>query len=701
MNEQVLKHDDLFILTGADGNVTPDPDRILGLFHDDTRFLSRYVLTVENLEMVQLSSRVTPQFVGIVRQTNKEKVEDGTVKVWRESIGLERKRFIFGGVFYETIAFRNHNVYPVELKLALRAEADYAHMFACRGYEEAAQGEYVQTVVKTENVFRFGYKGLDHIERHTELRLSPAPQELTALERGGEARYAVTLEPQGTFELDVVIVPELNGKAAEVMPKMEALAALHAAYERWEEETTSVTTDNANFNRLFQRSKTDMLALLTDLGAGRFPVAGVPIYAVPFGRDSLIAAWQMAGINTDILRGTLKTMARSQGTKVDAWRDEQPGKILHEIRYGELANLGVIPHAPYYGTIDATPLFLVLAAEYFHWTGDEAFLRELLPNLEAALAWIDQYGDRDGDGFVEYYQESSKGCANQGWKDSGDSMVHRSGELAEAPIALAEVQGYVYDAKVRLSSVFERLGYSARAEELRQQAALLREKFAQAFWMDDEKFVALALDRHKEQVGAVSSNPGHCLASGILNDEQAQHVADRLLADDMFSGYGIRTLSAKEKAYNPMSYHNGTVWPHDNSLAVMGLKRYGFHAHADRVMEGLIEAAQHFAYDRLPELFCGFDSSEGAPVPYPVACSPQAWAAGTPLMFVRVMLGLMPDVPAGKVKLSPSLPKGISRMEVKNLRVGNGSLDLLIEKYNAVTTFHVLHNSTGLEVVVG
>ena len=359
--------------------------------------------------------------------------------------------------------------------------------------------------------------------------------------------------------------------------------------------------------------------------------------------------------------------------------------------------MNIIPHAPYYGTIDATPLFLELAAEYFYWTGDEEFLRELLPNIERALEWCDKYGD----GYLEYCHESSKGVANQGWKDSEDSCVHRNGELAEASIALSEVQGYVYDAKVRLARVFERLGHAEKAIALREQAAALRSRFAEDFWMDDVKYVALALDKHKAQVGSVSSNPGHNLLSGLLTEEQATHVAKRLLADDMFSGWGIRTLSENEKAYNPMSYHNGSVWPHDNSLIVMGLKRYGFHAEAERVMEGLIDAAVHFTYDRLPELFCGYSTSDGAPVPYPVACSPQAWAAGTALTFVRAMLGLMPDVPAGIVKIAPSLPKGIEHMEVTNLRVGSGFLDLLIQKAGGHTTFKVLRNTSGLQIVAG
>ena len=700
MNNQVIKQNEVFFLTDEDGNVSSSAKGILGVFTDDTRFLSEFVVEVENLEMEVLSSRVSKHFVGTVRLANRAVIEHGEVKVWRESVGLERKRFVCDGVVYETLSFRNYNSYPVHIELAVRAASDYSHMFACRGYEEGAKGDF-HPIVLAEGTARFGYTGLDKVVRNTDINFTPAPHEWSAVEGVLNARYAFELAPHDGYEIAVTIVPELDGKRGEPIDRAAALQRVEESFAAWGEETTKVVTDNEAFNRLYDRSRYDMFALLTDLGDGRFPVAGVPIFAVPFGRDSLIAAWQTAVVQPEIMRGTLKTMARHQGTKVDAWRDEQPGKILHEIRYGELANLNIIPHAPYYGTIDATPLFLVLAAEYFYWTGDEEFLRELLPNIERALDWCDQYGDRDGDGYLEYYQESSKGCTNQGWKDSGDSVVHRNGELAEASIALSEVQGYVYDAKVRLASVFERLGHAEKATALREQAAALRARFAEDFWMDDEKYVALALDKRKAQVGSVSSNPGHNLLSGLLTEEQAAHVAKRLLADDMFSGWGIRTLSAKEKAYNPMSYHNGSVWPHDNSLIVMGLKRYGFHAEAERVMEGLIEAAGHFAYDRLPELFCGYDSGEGHPVSYPIACSPQAWAAGTALTFVRVILGLMPDVPAGIVTIAPSLPKGIHYMEVTNLRVGSGCLDLLIQKEGGHTSFKVLRNTSGLLIVAG
>ncbi|WP_018131199.1 amylo-alpha-1,6-glucosidase [Effusibacillus pohliae] len=697
MNYRVIKEDDLFLLTDPVGDIRPGEERGFGLFTKDTRFLSRYEVSVENLDMILLSSHAAENYIGTIRLTNKEKMENGDIKVWRESIAMERKRFIEGGVLYESVSFRNHNAYPVELQVAVRVDADYRDMFEVRGYQNGQKGT-LHPVETSSCQIRLSYTGSDRVKRATIVAFEPKPKTISEK----TAVYSLSLAPFGMAQIAISIVPVIDGQAPEIRDSAEAIRRLQASYAEWERECTVVETDNEAFNALVARAKKDIRVLLTDVGYGRFPVAGLPIFAVPFGRDSLIAALQLMAINPDVAKGTLRTMAAYQGSKLDPWRDEQPGKIMHEIRYGELANSGIIPFTPYYGTIDATPLFLVLAAEYYDWTGDEELLRELLPNLERALEWVDTYGDRDGDGYVEYFQESSKGIANQGWKDSGDSVVHKDGSLARAPIALAEVQGYVYDAKIRLATVFDRLGQTGKAHDLRESAARLKQNFARDFWMQDEQFVAIALDHEKKQVESVTSNPGHCLWSGLLTEEQAKQVADRLLAPDMFSGWGIRTMSSRSTGYNPMSYHDGSVWPHDNSLCVMGLKRYGFEEHANRVMEGLIEAAKHFEYDRLPELFCGYSKEEGYPVPYPVACSPQAWAAGTPLLFVRAMLGLQPDVPNGVVRLFPSLPRGINRLTVRNLRVGNGSLDLLMQKYNdAHTTFKVIHNSTGLQVIAG
>jgi glycogen debranching enzyme len=400
---------------------------------------------------------------------------------------------------------------------------------------------------------------------------------------------------------------------------------------------SSVQTDLKQLEKLVKRGTDDLRVLLTDIGSGLFPVAGLPWFGVPFGRDSLIAALQLLPFNSNIAKATLKTMAFYQGTKVDPWRDEQPGKILHEIRYGELANTNQIPFAPYYGSVDSTPLFLMLLVEYVKWTRDLELVKQLEDNIERALNWIDEYGDRDGDLFVEYHQEAQKGIANQGWKDSGDSVVHRNGDL-QSPIALCEVQGYVYQAKKGISTIYGALGYGDKAEALDEQAERLKKEFNHVFWMEDVEFYAIALDEHKQQVGTITSNPGHLLQSGILSNDRAKKIANKIVNKNMFSGYGIRTMSKGEAGYNPMSYHNGSVWPHDNSMILLGLSKTNQKEDMKKVVQGLITASTHFEYDRLPELFCGYDDSIKNVVPYPVACSPQAWAAGTPLTFVQSLL---------------------------------------------------------------
>jgi glycogen debranching enzyme len=429
-------------------------------------------------------------------------------------------------------------------------------------------------------------------------------------------------------------------------------------------------------------------------------VAGLPWYAVPFGRDSLIAALQALPIRPELAKAVIRTMARFQGTKEDAWRDEEPGKIMHEIRFGELARSGQIPFTPYYGTIDATPLFLILIAEVYRFTGDLDFVREFAESAKRAFEWIDKFGDPDRSGYTSYVRKSEKGIDNQGWKDSGESVVHRDGRLAEAPIALCEVQGYVYMARRQWSELFRLLGDNKMAERLAAQAEDLKRRFNRDFWMEDEQFVALALDRQRRQVGTVTSNPGHCLMTGILDEEKARHVASRLLAPDLFNGWGIRTMSSQAVAYNPMSYHNGSVWPHDNSLILLGLQEMGFHEEASRLMEGLISAASHFEDYRLPELFCGYGREEGEPVPYPVACSPQAWAAGTVFVLLRTMLGLKPEPEQKRIVLSPVLPDGIGSLRVRRLCVGNGHLDVNLVRADGKVHVSVDRNTTGWSVVI-
>uniref|UniRef100_UPI00370462F7 amylo-alpha-1,6-glucosidase n=1 Tax=Cohnella sp. TaxID=1883426 RepID=UPI00370462F7 len=517
-----------------------------------------------------------------------------------------------------------------------------------------------------------------------------------------EAFFRIGLQPKEMKRIAITVMPSTGEHRSVPTPSEIALAELQSTYEQWNESVMKVESDSKVLNRLFDRGVQDLRVLLTDFGSGLFPVAGLPWYAVPFGRDSLIAALQMLPLNPDIARGTLEIMADYQGTEVNPWKDEQPGKIMHELRNGELARSGQVPFAPYYGSIDSTPLFILLAAEYAHWTGDTSVIERLMPNIERALEWIDSYGDRDKDGWVEYYQESSKGIANQGWKDSADSVVHADGEFAKAPIALIEVQGYVYQAKTKLASVLERLGRDDTARRLREEAERMKATLDAAFWMPEERFYAIALDADKNQVRSVTSNPGHLLMSGIVSEDKARIVSQRLVAPDMFGGYGIRTMSTGSTGYNPMSYHDGSVWPHDNSMILIGMSRLGLKEDASVVVSGLLKAAEHFEYTRLPELFCGYDDSIGYPVSYPVACSPQAWAAGTSIVLVQTMLGLEPDALNRKLRLAPFLPEGVDRLTVKDLPVAEGriSVELSRKDDKAAVQLEILENSSGCSIEI-
>lgn len=664
-----LKEGDVFFLARAGGAVAAPSD---GLYRQDTQFVSHYEWRLaDRAPATRCSASPEPW-----RATLDATVEAPLLKLVREVTAVR------GGLLDE-LTIRCCAAARVEVPLVLELGSCFRDIFEVRGMRRDRRGmDLAPRAWKREAVL--AYEGLDGLERRLRVHAEPAPDrwEGGTSERPGlpgpgtwlRACWRLSLAPGQTVRVRITLAAE---RGQERRPKLSPATARGTAraYAAWLREGPTIEVEAAGVQRTLERGLLDLRALLDDVGFGPLPVAGVPWFAVPFGRDSLIAAYQLLHLRPAVAAGTLRTLARLQGQKIDAGREEQPGKIIHELRFGEMANLGEVPFGRYYGSIDSTPLFLVLLGEYWSWTADRPLAEELLPAAEAALAWLERYADLDGDGLVEF-APSGSGLSVQSWKDSADSMAHADGSPAHPPLAVCEVQGYAFDACVRLARVLHDLGRPEAGRRLRRRATALRRAFDRAFWSPRLRYVALALDGAKRRVEVLTSDPGHCLWSGILRRHRAAAVARHLISPRLWSGWGIRTLAEGEARYDPLSYHNGSVWPHDNSLIVMGLKRYGFHEEAAAVAAGLLSAAERFDLQRLPELFGGQPRAAGDPVPYPSACSPQAWAAGAPLLLVRALLGLEADAGGGILRVDPLLPESFGTVRVRTLRVGDCAVDL-------------------------
>jgi glycogen debranching enzyme len=701
-SSQVLavKEGETFLYSDLAGDLDDRREHGHGLYHRDTRFLSHLRMKLSGRDPVLLSSSSERSYMSYADLTNPELYSDGEPAVPQQTLNIRRIRAINGRLF-ERIRVKNYNPGPVVLTMSFSMAADFADIFEVRGLRRPSRGH--QDPPRTEaRRTEFGYRGEDGVTRRTLVEFNPEPDRLEVVGDRVEADFVVRLASHQTKLISTTIEPVIDGVRPMAIEFDAAVHLVRRSYEDWERESAHIDTDNEVFNQLLVRGLRDLRALYTTTDRGGVMAAGIPWYVAVFGRDALISSHQMLMVNPQPARDALSLLAHYQGQRDDPWRDEQPGKILHEIRRGELAGAGHVPHTPYYGSVDATPLFVFLFAQYFRWTGDVDFANELLPNVRAALEWIDRYGDLDGDGFVEYLCRSPAGMANQGWKDSYDSVVHEDGTLAEGPVALVEVQGYVYMAKLRVANVFDALGDYRTSSRLREEAQELKERFHRAFWMEDLSYVAAALDGEKRQVRTVVSNPGHCLYSDILAPNQAEHVARRLLQPDMFSGWGIRTMSKSATAYNPMSYHNGSVWPHDNAMIAAGLKRYGYVKATSRVVTAIFDAAIHADYMRLPELFCGFTRrTPNQPVAYPVACSPQAWAAGAPLLMLQAILGISARAHENMLTVNhPHLPPWLNVVEMRNIRVGKSSISLVFRREGEITGFSLLDRKGDVRVVM-
>ncbi|MDE3111541.1 MAG: amylo-alpha-1,6-glucosidase [Chloroflexota bacterium] len=676
-----LKEDSLVLVTEDDGSIPTGGTSPLGLYYHDTQYLSGFELRVNGERPLLLSANHEQNYVAAFQLMQASGVRLGTARHAQETLSIRRTRYLADGL-RERIGILNATPKEVALEVELEFEATFKDMFAVRGYrgiEDALAGAPCRW---DGDELVFERAGRDGVRRATAVALQPAPEERD----GATVRYRRVLPAQGVLMIELAIVPTEDGSGERPSrPGFdEALDQLNARYRRFLRACTRFRTSSETLNEgLIQRSALDIRALLEFEDTGPFPTAGIPWYAVPFGRDALVCAYETLAWAPDIARGTLRLLAACQGTKVDEQTEEAPGKIFHELRRGELARLGAIPHRPFYGSVDATPLFALVVAETVRWTGDRELWRELRPAAERALEWCDgPYGDPDRDGYVEYGMRPSE-MRNQGWKDSALSLSYADGEAADLPAALVEVQGYVYAAKMALAPLYELDGDRARGERLRAEARELARRFERDFWMDDEGCYAQALDARKEQVRAVTSNAGHALWSGIANADRAGMVVQRLMQPDMFSGWGIRTLSSRYSTYNPMSYHNGSVWPHDNALIAEGFARYGYREEATAVIEGLFEAGKRFPDSRLPELFCGFPRDlrfSSRPADYLVACIPQAWSAGVVFLCLRTLMGLEPRIDDGKLVVDPALPGWLPWITVDDMRVGDAKLSFRVAR---------------------
>ncbi|OHV16784.1 amylo-alpha-1,6-glucosidase [Methylorubrum extorquens] len=728
---RALKYGEAFAVLDSYGDIgwVPGPE---GLYFQDTRYLSRLALTIEDERPMMLSSAIQDDngALSVDLTTPDIRLDAGDeTAIPRELIAIERTKFLFKGACYDRIGLRNYDTRRRRLRIGVTFDADYRDLFEVRGSDRANRGKRtVERRSATEVQFR--YAGLDEMVRTTSLHFGPKPHTLEP----GKAEFVVELEPGANTSLFIRVVcqshraytsapgPERAGESAAAALSRAAgslaeqpdrslgegrvFARAYRDNRRDQRQITAgittIISSNDQFNEGLCRATADLYMLATRTQEGIYPFAGIPWYSTVFGRDGIITAMMALWIDPNFGKGVLRFLAATQAKAVDPAADAQPGKVLHETRRGEMAMLGEVPFRHYYGTIDGTPLFVMLAAQYHEVTGDLDTIRAIWPQLKLALEWIDTYGDRDGDGFVEYARETEQGLANQGWKDSHDSIFHADGAMAKGPIALCEVQGYVYAAKRGAARLASMLGEDDLSVRLSAAANTLRENFDKAFWCEEIGTYALALDGAKRQCAVRSSNTGHALFTDIALPKRAAGVAAQLLSNDGFNGWGIRTIAKGEARYNPMSYHNGSIWPHDNAICALGLARYGLKEEAALVFEGMFDTSLYYDQKRLPELFCGFmRRRQRGPVSYPVACSPQAWAAAAPFAFLAACLGLEIDQARNRIRFrNPILPRFLDAVELFNLKLGDSRADIRLHRHGNDVTVSVTRRVGDVQIAM-
>ena len=696
---RTLKSGYTFGLFDRRGDIVGREGNSDGIYLHDTRFLSQLELRLNGAPLLLLSSNVQEDnAVLTVDLANPDLMSRDGIALRGELIHVNRLKYIWQNTCYERLLVHNFDTRHHVVTLGLRFGADFADLFEVRGKKRARRGRITSERISAASI-ALRYLGLDGIERVTRLEFEPAPARLDT----ATALFELPLEPgEGARAISRIVCDAGESKTDVGHQFYGSLRTARRALRDSSSRAASLDSSNSLFNEFARRSVADLYMLLTDTDFGPYPFAGIPWFSTPFGRDGIITALFTLWVDPTIAKGVLRFLAATQATESDPERDAEPGKILHEMRNGEMARLREVPFARYYGSVDATPLFVMLMGEYFQRTGDLDTVRELWSNVEAALQWMDTYGDPDGDGFVEYQRRNADGLINQGWKDSHDSIFHEDGKLADGPIALCEVQAYAYAAKRHGAAMALALDRLAQSAVLSQQAEALRDQFEAAFWCDDLSTYALALDGSKRPCRVISSNAGQTLLSGIADPERARRVGETLLGTGCFSGWGVRTVARSAARYNPISYHNGSVWPHDNAIIALGFARYGLKSNVLRIFRGLFEAASYMDLRRLPELFCGFSWRRlTAPTLYPVACAPQAWASATAFALVQASLSLSFNRGGEEVQFDrPVLPDFLEDLHLRGVRAKHGEVDILLRRYGSEVSVNITRRDGTVPIVV-
>ncbi len=695
---RVLKYGKTFAVFNRYGDIEPLGLGEHGIFYQGTRHVSELVLSAWESRPLLLSSTVkSDNFVFVADLANVDILETQQVTIPRGTLHMVRSRFLWQGVAYEELKMVNYGLATLEIPFRILIGADFADIFEVRGTRRERRGRRLDDEFTNSSIL-MRYEGLDHIERQTRVECDPAPAQI----KSSELRFETSIDPgkSALFHFSVACNPDPKRHA---IGYARAMGGAETELRADSANLSEISSSNDRLSRWIKRSIADVEMMTMGNPEKNYPYAGVPWFSTVFGRDGIITALEMLWLAPSTAKGVLQYLASTQATEINLEAEAQPGKILHETRRGEMANLGEVPFGRYYGSIDSTPLFVMLAGAYLDCTGDREFLENLRPHVDLALEWIDRYGDVDRDGFVEYQRHGDKGLVQQGWKDSNDSVFHADGQIADPPIALCEVQGYVYAAKIAAARIFADLGDQQRQTALEDQAAELRDHFEEAFWCDELSTYALALDGKKKPCRVRTSNAGQCLYTGIADPKRAQLVAHTLVGSDFFSGWGVRTVACHEARYNPLSYHNGSVWPHDNALIAAGMARYGQREFAGQILMGLLDLSSAVELHRLPELICGVDRRPGqGPTLYPVACSPQAWAAGSVFMLLQACLGVSVDCRQKVIRFErPYLPEGIPQLWMRNLQIGDARLHLFLERAAGTVHVEAIEKQGQIEIEIG